>query len=350
MRFTRPFWMVAVGVIGLLSAASAAQAQHTRLLPNDTEMVFSINLQQILKSDVVTKNEFLFGFVKGKIEETLKDKGITKFLEKADFDLFRDLHSITMSVPGGNRDGLKLGDKKISPQDGFIVITGNFDAEKIAAVAKDLDKEFGGVKPIKIAHVNAFEIAPKEEKKMYIGILDKSTAIASATKEDFVEAANRHAANKKAAFKSESMRNLLETVNTKQSLSIVATSNIFAKLAENLPEGAQGDKLDKAMDILKQSNGFSAAITIEKDIDFLFGVDAKDKEAAKKLTGEIEGGIAAIKAFVAIQKKRNQDVGPLEDIVNTLKLTTTGNNLVVRGQVSFDLLSEILKSLPIPKD
>ena len=340
MRFARPFWIAAVCAFGLLMGTSAVQAQNTKLLPNDTELVFTINLAQILKSEVVTKNELILGIAKGKIEEQLDEKGIAKFLKKADFDLFRDLHTITIAVPGGNRN----------PEDSFILIEGKFDAEKIEAMAKEVDKETGGVKVIKIGNVNAFEVSPKEDKKMYVGILDAKTVIATASKADFAEAVSRLNGRKTAAFKSEVIKSLLETVNSKQSISLVATSNLMAKLAENAPQGAGGDKAKQFMEILKQTDGFSTAVTIQKDIDFLFGINTKNADTASKYA--LQGGllIAGAKAMLAAEAKKNEKLGPVVDILNTLKLTTQGANLVVRGQITFDTLAEVLKGLPLPKD
>lgn len=340
MRFARHFWIAAVCTFGLLVSTSAVQAQNTKLLPNDTELVLTFNLAQILKSDVVTKNDLIVGIAKAKIKDLLDEKGIAKFLEKADFELFRDLHSITIAVPGGNRN----------PEDSFIVIEGKFDAEKIEAMAKDVDKETGGVKPVKIAGINAFEVSPKEDKKVYVGVLDKKTVIATASKVDFAEAVARLNGNKKAAFKTEVIKSLLETVNAKQSISLVATSNIMAKLAENAPQGGAGDKAKQVMEVLKTMDGFSAAVTIKTDIDFLLGINTKDADTASKYAAK--GGllIAGAKAMIADQAKKNEKLGPLVDIVNTLKLTTQGSNLVVRGQITFDTLTEVLKNLPPLKE
>src|SRR5438132_362818 len=105
-------------------------------------------------------------------------KGVDKWLKKADFDLFKDLSSITFAIPGAR-----------NPEEGFILLEGNFDAEKIEAAATEASKEAGGgLKVVMIGKVKAFEIAPKDEKTMYVGILNKKTMIACATKADFAEA------------------------------------------------------------------------------------------------------------------------------------------------------------------
>ena len=81
------------------SGATAVHAQATKLLPNDTEMIVTLNLKQILNSEIAKANKTLLDIAKGKIEEMLDDKGFGKYLKKADFDLFRDLSSITVGGP-----------------------------------------------------------------------------------------------------------------------------------------------------------------------------------------------------------------------------------------------------------
>src|SRR6185312_10451231 len=100
--------------------------------------------------------------------------------------------------------------------------------------------------------------------------------IACATKEDFAQAVGRKTATK-AEFKAEVVRKLLSTVNATQSINMIATSAILAKVAEKAP-GAAGAQAQQALDVLKTVEGFSTAITIQKDIDILVGVNTMDNE------------------------------------------------------------------------
>jgi hypothetical protein len=333
MQFSRRLWIAALCVF---VGASAAPAQQIKLLPADTEMILTFNVQQMLESKVAKENKALIELAKGKIEETLQDKGIAKHLKKADFDLFRDLSSITLGIPGGR-----------NPEEGFILLEGTFDADKIEAAVTDAGKEVGGgIKAMQIAGVKAFEIAPKGEKTMYVGILDKKTMIACATKADFEEAVARQKGTK-SGFKAEVVKNLMSTVNAKQSINMIATSGILAKLAENAPAGA-GAQIQQATALLKSMEGFSAAITIQKDIDFQLGVNTKDNETAQKYAGVGNLAIGVAKMKIEEQAKMNEKLAPAVDIINSIKLTAVGPNLVVRGQITFDNLQKILQALPIP--
>ncbi len=339
MRFARRFWIAAVCTLAVLVGGSAAQAQNTKILPADTELVMSFNVQQILKSEVLKTEQAktIVELAKGKIHDQLDEKGVLKYLKKADFDLFRDLSSITIAVPGGR-----------SPEEGFILLEGNFDAEKIEAALTEAGKEAGGgVKATRIANVKAFEVTPKEDKTMFIGILNAKTMIACATKADFAEAVARSNGTKAGAFKTESFKNLLETTNAKQSISFVATSKILSKLAENNPN-AGGDQAKMAMAAMQQLEGFSAAITIQKDVDVQVGINAKDAESAQKFAGMANAVILIGKAKVMEQAKQNEKLAPLVDVMNSVRANAKGSNLLITGQISFDALEKLLQNLPQP--
>ncbi len=335
MQIAQRIGIAAACTLAVLLGTSAAQAQATKLLPSDTELIVTFNIQQMLKSEVVKANKTLIDIAKAKIEEQLDDKGITKHLKKADFDLFRDLSSITMAVPGGR-----------NPEEGFIVMEGNFDAAKIEVAITEAAKDAGDkVKMTKIAGVKAFEVNPKDEKTMFIGVLDKKTLIACATKKDFEDAVARNNGNKATAFKADVIKKLITTVNTKQSISMVATSKMLAKLAENAPQ-ANGAQAQQALAFLKTMDGFSAALTIQKDIDFQLGVNTMDAETAQKYAGIGNLAIGVAKMKVAEEAKKNPALEPAVDIVNTIRITAQASNLVIRGQITFENLEKLLKLIP----
>lgn len=339
MQFARRLWIAAVG---LLVSAVAVQAQPTKLLPADTEMIVTINLQQMLKSEVAKANKTIIDLAKGKIEEGLEDKGVGKWLKKADFDLFRDLNSVTFAIPGG--------DKRNPQEDGFIILEGKFDADKIEAAVMEASKEAGGgVKQVKIGGIKAYEVTPKDEKTIYVGVLDKKTMIACGNKKDFEDAVARNEGNSPANFKAAVIKNLMSTVNAKQSINMVATSKILAKMAENAPQGG-GAQAQQAIDFLKTMEGFSAALTIQKNIDFQLGVNAQDADTAKKYADASNLGMAFAKMKIAEAAKQNEKLAPAVDVVNSIKISAMGSNLVIRGQVTFENLEKILQNLPIPNN
>src|SRR4051812_36487016 len=131
MQFARRYWFAAVAALGMLAATSTAQAQQYKVLPNDTEAILTLNIGQILKSEVAKSNKAILEIAKSKANEGLENAGVAKWLKKADFDLFRDLHSMTVAMPGGR-----------PPEDAaFILLEGNFDPDKIESAANEASSE-----------------------------------------------------------------------------------------------------------------------------------------------------------------------------------------------------------------
>jgi hypothetical protein len=336
MQMTRRYWLAALCTLAVLWGASSAQAQTNKLLPNDTEMIVTINLQQILKSEVLKANKTLVDVAKQKIEEKLDDNGTAKFLKQAGFDLFTDLASITISMPG-NRD---VGE-------GFVVLEGKFDAAKIAAAATEASKDAGeGLKAIEIANIKAFQVTKKEDgKTIYVGVLNTKTMIASTSKADFAEAAGRLTGSKQAAFKTE-FKNLLTPIKNTQSISMVATSDVLVKLFEKAPEGA-GDQLKQVAVFLKQMEGISAALTMQKDIDFQLSVNTKEEKTAMEYQNLVNLGLGVAKTKVAEKAKDDEKFAAALTVLNSIRATATGANLMIRGQITFETLEKVLQNLPI---
>ena len=322
MYVARRLWTVAVIAVSLLVGTATVQAQQIKILPAETELVVILNVKQFLASEVVKKNPAMLDMAKGKITEQLEEKGIAGYLKKADFDLFRDLSSITFASLGGGRN----------PEEGFILLQGKFDADKIEAAVLEASKEAGNgakVKLITIGKVKAFEVTPKDEKVMYVGILNNQTMIACSAKADFSAAVDRLSGSRKSGtFKSEAFESLLQTVDNKQTITIAATSKQLKKLADSVadkvPEGAAGDQAKAALAVLDQMEGFSVAVTLQKNIDLKVGVNTKDAETATKYEGLAKLFIGIAKMKVAEQAQMNEHVAPAGEIVDSLPRSRQG--------------------------
>jgi hypothetical protein len=331
-----------VASLCLFAGATAANAQQIKLLPGDTELIFNINLQQMLKSEMAKENKLLIDLLKAKVKEGLEDKGLAKHLEKAGFDLFRDLHSVTVGVPGAR-----------SPDEIFILIEGTFDEDKIETAIKEAGKEAGGgVKATKIAGAKAFEISPQDEKTVFIGILDAKTIIACAVKSDFEEAVARMKGTK-SGFKAEIMKKLASTVNAKQSISVIATTKLIgdvgAQAAENF--GKAGGRAKQAAEMLKTLEGLSFALSIQKDIEFQIGVNAKDADTAKGIADLGTLALDSIKKKAADKAKEDEQAKTAMEILESIRITAKGSNLIIRGQLNFDTVQKgIDKKFPPKKD
>ena len=55
------------------------------------------------------------------------------------------------------------------------------------------------------------------------------------------------------------------------------------------------------------------------------------------------GGLLFLRTIVAAKAKDDADLVPVVEVMNTLRLTSVGNNIVLDGEVSYANLEKLLK-------
>jgi len=326
MPFPRRLWLTAA-LCTLALGLSAAQGIEPKYLPPDTEIIISVNLQQILKSDIAKEHKDLIDQGKAMLEQHLAEKGIAKYLEKAGFDPFRDLTSVTVAGPGTK-----------DHEAGFILIEGKFDPSKINAVVSDVGED---VKAVDVAGVKAFEITPKGEKTVYAALIGNDKLVATGKKDDLAAAIARLKGSNSTTLKKE-LKTLMDTSGKKQSLSIVATGPALSRMLEDAPI----PNADAAVAGLQTVEGISVSLNVEKNINFQVGVFAKDKMTAEQLAKTGNGGLMLVKAMVKKKAEEDPKVAPAVDVINSIRVVSQENSVLIRGEVTAATLNQILENVP----
>src|SRR5436309_1122054 len=128
----RRFGLVALVLTGVLASTSVAAAELDPYLPDDTVLVVSVNIHQILDAALVKK------YLMPEAEKNLNRNGDTKkILELLGLNPFKDLSSVTFASPGS-------ADNKKVP--GLIIVRGHFDSAKIQSAAD----QFASSNPTKL--------------------------------------------------------------------------------------------------------------------------------------------------------------------------------------------------------
>jgi len=319
-------------VAAVMGTALSARAVEPKYLPPNSEVAITVNLKQILNSDLVKDKKDLVDQAKAFLKQKLDESPAKEYLDKAGFDLFRDLDSVTVTSDGSK-----------DPNNGFVIIEGTFNADKLVEVAKEAATKSGdNLKVTKAGNVNVFEITPKDnEKTIYSALINNSLMIAAASREQLNAAIARINSNKTPNFRA-NFKTALETTNSKQSFSFVASGEGLAKMAESAPKQPGGDF--GAM--LQNMDGMAMSISLTKDVTFQLAGTAKTEEDAKKMAAAANFGLIGIRGMVIQQAKQDAKVQPVADIANTLRITTQGNTIVLRGEVSQANLDKMLTLIP----
>jgi len=315
---------------------ATTRAADPKYLPNDTEIVFTVNIKQIVESELAKKYKDQINQFKMMLEQAIPgDNQALQYLKKAGIDIYKDVHGVTVAMPAS-----------VKPEDGFVLVEGNFDSDKFHEAAEEAAKEFSDALKITRAGANkVLEITPPgENQRLFASLASKNLVIVTGTKEAMTEALGRASGAKRNNLK-KVFRSLLDTTTSKQSLSFVATGSAIATLMENVPEG-QRKQAEVGINALKNIDGFSGAVTFTKDIQFMLGINSKDAAAAKNLAEQTQKGLQGVQFLIALQAMNNEKLAPLVDVFKTIKVNAQGSNLVIRAQVTPEALEELLKLLP----
>ena len=322
-------WILSSLVV-VLALNAPARAIDPKYLPADAEAVITINLKAMLESDLAKSKKELVEKVKEQIRSKLADSPVKEYLDKAGFDLLRDLHTITVAS-NGSKDKDKL----------FIAIEGNFNTDKLIDAAQDAARDNGdALKLSKIANVQVFEISPKggDEQTVYASVLNGHVLIAAPSRE--VLGATIGRANGARTTVRASLRALLDTTNSKQALSIVFTGTGIANAMSDAPIPPQAGEQLQGID------GLSVGLTVAKDISFQVAATSKDEDSAKKLSGMANLGLLGIRGMIQKKAQDDQKAQLVLEVANTLRVTQQGTTVSLRGEISQENFDRILALLP----
>jgi len=326
---TPRIWLgtLALSLAATLSAAPA-RADVTKYLPDDTEIIFRVNIRQILDSALAKKH----GVAQLKELINANDEA-RKALEALGLDLFKDVNVLTAAGPGGK-----------DPEKGLFLIEGNFNAAKFNALAEQAAKDHPDTLKIsKIGEHKVWEVTiPDLGQTLHVLLLDKNTLVGAPSKDGVREVIDRAAGKKKGTL-NKNIKALLDKTSPKQSLSFLAQGSALVKSLEDGP--IPKENLKDVLPFLKDLKGISGGLTIEDNIKVQFAVDAKDAKTARELSDKIDVGIGLAKFFVTAQAQQDKRWEPAVDVLRTLRVDAEGSFLIFRAEVTEEIIGRVLKIL-----
>ena len=314
---------------GLVLAADATRAADVRLLPSDTEMVLILDVKQLLNSELAKSQHKLIVQIKDAVASKLSgDSDAIKFLQKFGIDPLKDVHRFTFVHPGSK-------DK----EDGLIVVEGTFDPDKFASTFKELaNLPPNEIRFLKSGGTTIYETSGKP-RPAYVALHQGTTLLMGHEKARLTDVLEQLSGTRKPALKPE-VKDLLDTVSDKQTLSWVATSRAMFNIVDiaKIPKGLLNPQQD--------FNGTSLAITVAKDIQFQCTLGVDKKATADRIVEGASGALKFVRAMLAAQAQKDPKVGPIVDVIDTMRFKTMGTNVLMRGEVSYANLEKLIKESP----
>jgi len=322
MRFSHQWQrcLLAGALLALVMPVRAAEVD--KYLPADAEFVSHLNVRQLLDSAVVKKHAV------EKLRDLLKgQEHASSVLEALGFDPFKDLTSITGAGSSLEPDGKA-----------WFIAHGQFDSTKFEAKAEEEAKNHGDTLKIhKEGDKKIYEVQmPHDDKPLFVAIVDKTTLVGSNDKDYIRDCFAKAAAKKEAGVKKE-LKELIEKVDSKSSMWLVLRGNTL----NSGPLAAVSD--DKAKKTIERIDSVTFTVTVDKGVKIALDMGSKSAEGAKELAENMKEYIDTGKGFLALAAGQEPKAAPLVDVVNSVKITTEGNSVSIKGEVGEDLIEKALK-------
>jgi hypothetical protein len=318
--------------LALALAVPAQAAHHTKYLPNDTVIYFTVNLKQALESKLIPKDAI------AKAKDWLKgQEEVQKYLTLLGVDPFTDFESLTFASTS------------ITEQEkGLAIIHGKFDVEKFQKTAEKVAKENEDVLKIKkIGDYKVWEISvPNAPTSALAVIVDKTTIIVTPDEELLKEALAKAGGKKTTELKKEVAAYLKKAKKT--SLSFMVLGSVLSKAP--IP-GAQAEQAKLILDKLDLISG---SVNVTDDIKIHLSVTAKDVETAALIGFGLKAGLIQAPKLIDGYADQFEKLAPFKDLIKafikTIKVNTKEMVVSTTATITKEMLDTLMKELKTAKD
>jgi hypothetical protein len=297
----------------------------------DLAYFLTVNLSQILNSKQVRGEKETIDHIKGVLSRITDEHPVLKCLKEVRFDVSRNLDRITFASPRGK--DLKAG---------LLILEGAFSVRELNAALNDMARANPKAHTLTWSGGSAiYEIATSTETQYFVSLINNTTLVLATSMAVLIDVLDRSKDLKKSGL-ALAFTTLLETTNDKQSVSFVATGPALALLID----GVSIPNATAAVAALKTIDGLAGAITIAPQFQFQLGIFARDDETAKKLADAGNNACLTLRTLVQQKAKEDNKLLPLVDVVKSLRITTQGPTLLLRGEASLNVNENLMSLLP----
>lgn len=308
-----------------LGVAPLRAADVEKVLPDDTQVVLTVNVRQILDSALVKK------YVLPDFEDKLNTE-VSKVVRLLGLNPVKEITAVTFAAPGGPDQDKWLG-----------VISGSFDPARIQAAVDQFAKgrpeavavhQFAGAR----VYEDLSSKGTKTNWPRYFSLLDRNTVVLSPQK-DYVAGAAARVAGKPAPGKLDAgLRSLIAKQDPKQSLWVaaVASKEMRQQLAKN---GGARDFADRIQSI-------SGGLTLTDDVRLNFRVQTNDANAARQLRQQLEAGKAVAVLAVSVNEELKDYAPGIIDVLNAFRFGQDQGTVSVELTIAGNLIEQNIKKSP----
>ncbi|MFO0805084.1 MAG: hypothetical protein U0791_18415 [Gemmataceae bacterium] len=300
----------------------ARAAEPDKLLPEDSEFVLSVNMKQIVESDIIKK------YALEQLKQALQGADARKMLTDLGLDPLKDVDRI---VAGG-------AGKDQTDTHGLLIIKGKFDAEKLFKAAEaQTKKDPDHFTMVKDGKDVMFKYQPDNGNPAYATVVDDSTVIVGSDKKIITTAL---AVGSKKPTLSKDLTALISKQDDKASMWMVGVTKDKLNNVK-LPKG--GGAPANLQDNLQKLETVAIVVRVTEDISLDVTLGMANADAADEMGKIIDDGLQQIKGAVPFLAAMNPQMKPLVDVVNTLKSTVKDKSINLTAKMAGKAIGDLIK-------
>lgn len=315
----------------LVATCGFAHAADVKCFPDDIELVIGLNLKQIRTSKRVVLEKDALDQPRTILKRVAGELPVLGCVQDAGLDLVGDLSVITFAGPQAKE-----------PQITFLVLEGDFAAlklaDRLAVLAKTRPER---VKLTRAGSDTIYQMNRAGKAVHFAAFVNGATLIAATTREALTEAVARCNGSRKSAL-AKGFKTLLEAGDDSDSIRFVGTGPALSRLLE----GSSIPDVDPAVAALKVCDGLSAAIRLTQEIEFQVGIHVRDAEVASKISASAVNGLRSLRVLARQQAKEEKRLQPVAEIVDSLRVSSQGPVLIIRGEATLNAIETFLRDWP----
>ncbi|HJZ94204.1 MAG TPA: hypothetical protein VKE40_25290 [Gemmataceae bacterium] len=316
------FGLGAALVAALALAPTARAAEPDKLIPADADTVVSINVKQLVDSEIVKK------YAVEQIKQTLEGQDIRKYLRDMGLDPLKDIDRVVIAGSGKDQNDIK----------GIVVVRGKFDPEKLYKTAEAETKR----KPDQFALVKdgkdvMFKWQPDNGNPVYGTVVDESTVIFGTDKKIITNALAAANGDKKPTINRQ-LASMITKMDDKASVWAVAI--VKGKLDNaKLPGGGGAQNLQAQIPNLET---VTAVIRVTGDINLEVTLGMKDEASADEMGKAVDEVLVQVKGFAPLLAANDPKMKPLAEAAKSLKSTVKDRNIIISAKVPGSAIGQLL--------
>jgi hypothetical protein len=322
-QFKHGWLAVMLGLATLTPVAPVRAAALPRYLPEDSTMLITVNVRQILNSPLVQK----IGL------EPLKDliaqsEDVSRILEDLGLDPFQDVDKITVASPGGDDEDR-----------GLIIVDGRFDPAKFEAKGAQMLKDNPDLLVLhKLAdgkggwrHIYEVRL-PDQDVPLFLAVANKGTVLASSGKDYVVDALRKEGKDVKVTLENKDFQALLEQLDDQKSVSLAFLGKSLTQ-SDTLPDSVRA--------FFQDVEAIGGGASFGKDIELEVVVASKTAEDARRLNQSVNDALTQGIGLLALLATQDRQLMPVLDVVKTIRCSARGKTVTLKAQVPSDILENL---------